>query len=662
MPFISVIMPVRNEAAFIRSTLEQLLSQEYPSDRFEILVADGESTDATREIVADLMLDHPNLRLLDNPGRWSSAGRNAAVRAARGELMVLIDGHCEINNPDYLAEIAASFERSWADCVGRPQPQDVSDASPLQCAIALARSSRLGHHPASFIWSDADGFVPPHSVAVAYRREVFDKIGFFDETFDACEDVEFNHRIAEGGLTCYFSPRLEVRYFPRENLRGLFRQMVRYGRGRIRLIRKHPETMSLLPLLPAFFLLGAIVGPLMALVWPVLGWIYAGALAVYAMTVLAFSIQIARRERNRSLFPRLAVVFPTIHLGAGWGLLLEAVRGSRSTRRAESGRPGRGVVRLSSPEARARIDEHRPRIVNALTVDVEDYFNVSGFENCVSRAQWDDFPSRVAIGTNRILSHLAEANVRATFFVLGWVAEREPDLVRTIQRAGHEVGCHSYWHRLVYQQTPEEFRADLCRGRDVLEDILGAPVRAYRAPSFSVMRKSLWALDILAEEGFVCDSSIYPTRHDRYGIAGSPLEPHRIDCPAGTLWEFPPPVWRVLGYPLPIGGGGYLRLFPYRLTRRGLRAINAGNRPCAVYLHPWELDPEQPRLRPGLMRGFRHYVNLHKTEERLASLLRDFAFGTMTNALEPLLEPTPAKAAAYSALGIWRSTRRSTQA
>ena len=284
--------------------------------------------------------------------------------------------------------------------------------------------------------------------------------------------------------------------------------------------------------------------------------------------------------------------------------------------------------------------------LNALTIDVEDYYHVSGFEGCVSRAQWDSFESRVVASTRRLLDRLDEAGVTATFFVLGWVAKRNPRLVRAIHDAGHEIGCHSYWHHLIYEQTPVEFRADLRRGRDVLEDALGLPVRAYRAPSFSITRDSLWALDILAEEGFQFDSSIYPTHHDRYGIAGTPLGPHRIERPAGTLWEFPPPVWRILGYPLPVGGGGYFRLYPYALTRRALRAINAAGRPFAFYLHPWELDPDQPRLNPGWSRSFRHYVNLHRTEERLVRLLRDFAFGPLSAVLEPYHENEEVRLAA----------------
>jgi polysaccharide deacetylase family protein (PEP-CTERM system associated) len=275
-------------------------------------------------------------------------------------------------------------------------------------------------------------------------------------------------------------------------------------------------------------------------------------------------------------------------------------------------------------------------VLNALTIDVEDYYHVSAFETCVDRACWDDYPSRIVASTWKILDTLDAAGVRATFFVLGWVAQRHPGLVRAISEAGHEVACHSYWHRLVYHQTPAGFREDLRRGRDVLRNITGAAVRAYRAPSFSITRRSLWALDVLIGEGFVIDSSIYPTVHDRYGLAGAPLWPHRIARPAGEVWEFPMPVYRGLGYPLPIGGGGYLRLYPYAFTRHGLRAINRQGRPFVTYLHPWELDPDQPRLAPGRLRAFRHYVNLHRTERRLANLLRDFRFGTVSEVLAGL--------------------------
>jgi polysaccharide deacetylase family protein (PEP-CTERM system associated) len=271
--------------------------------------------------------------------------------------------------------------------------------------------------------------------------------------------------------------------------------------------------------------------------------------------------------------------------------------------------------------------------LNALTVDVEDYFHVSGFEGCVDRSRWDNYPSRVADNTYRLLEILATADVRGTFFVLGWVAERQLELVKDIRAAGHEIGSHGYWHRLIYRQTPEEFRADLRHGRDVLQDILGEAVTAYRAPSFSITRQSLWALDVLIEEGFQLDSSIYPTRHDRYGIPGAPLEPHRLERSTGALWEFPPPVYRFVGRPFAVGGGGWFRLYPYGVTRGCLKAINGAGRPFAVYLHPWEIDPDQPRLTPGRMAAFRHYLNLRRTEGRLTRLLQDFRFGTLSESL-----------------------------
>ena len=330
-PFISVIVPVRNEAAFIADTLEQLFRQCYDPTRFEVLVADGRSTDDTRTIVTALQTQYANLRLLDNPRRWSSAGRNAAVRAAQGDIILLIDGHCELGNPFYLQDLAEVFAASGADCIGRPQPLNVTGATRVQQAIALARASRLGHHPASHIYSDREEFVPPQSVAVAYCRRVFDTIGLFDETFDACEDVEFNHRVARAGLRCLFTPRARVRYHPRGNLTGLFRQMVRYGRGRVRLLRKHPDTFSVSGFVPAAFLAGVLGGPLLASSSSWLWVLYLSVLAVYGLTLLLSSLALALGTWDLRVLPLLPLVFATIHAGAGTGVWWELVLGRPSS-------------------------------------------------------------------------------------------------------------------------------------------------------------------------------------------------------------------------------------------------------------------------------------------------------------------------------------------
>lgn len=267
---------------------------------------------------------------------------------------------------------------------------------------------------------------------------------------------------------------------------------------------------------------------------------------------------------------------------------------------------------------------------NALTIDVEDYYHVSGFERGIPRSAWDDYPSRVVDNTQRLLDRLERHSVRATFFVLGWVAERFPELVRRIDRAGHELASHSFWHRLVYELTPDEFRADLRRSRAAIEQAAGRSVTAYRAPSFSITRRSLWALDVLAEEGFVVDSSVFPVRHDRYGIPDAPREPHAIETPSGTIWEFPMSAVRWGGVNWPVSGGGYFRLYPYAATLRAVRSVNAQGRPLVFYLHPWEIDPEQPRLRvAGWLSRRRHYVNLHTTDAKLERLLSDFEFGAL---------------------------------
>jgi len=267
-------------------------------------------------------------------------------------------------------------------------------------------------------------------------------------------------------------------------------------------------------------------------------------------------------------------------------------------------------------------------IRNAFTVDVEDYFQVSAFESCVQRERWPEFESRVEANTFRIADLLESANVRGTFFILGWVAERFPALVQELQSRGHEIGSHSYWHRLIYSQSPEEFRDDLKRSRDVLQDILGEPVISYRAPSFSITQKSLWALDILAEEGFQIDSSVFPVYHDRYGIAGARPDIHFQKTDSGQLAEFPPSVFKLGWWNLPISGGGYFRLYPFAFTRYCLSQVNKRtNHPFMFYIHPWEVDPQQPRLSgPSAMSRMRHYVNLHRTETKLRMLLGEFEF------------------------------------
>jgi polysaccharide deacetylase family protein (PEP-CTERM system associated) len=274
-------------------------------------------------------------------------------------------------------------------------------------------------------------------------------------------------------------------------------------------------------------------------------------------------------------------------------------------------------------------------LMNAFTVDVEDYYHVSAFERYIDRNHWERYDSRVADNTLRILDLLDRHHTKATFFVLGWIAHRWPRLVREIHRRGHEIGSHSFWHRLIYHQSPEQFRCDLRQSRDALEDAIGAPVRAYRAPSFSITRQSLWALQILVEEGFVMDSSVFPIRHDRYGIAGARPEIHRLDTPAGPLLEFPMSVVRLAWMNVPVGGGGYFRLYPIGWTLRLLSRINrALGRSFVFYIHPWELDPGQPRHRVGswLARG-RHYVNLASTENKLDILLKTFHFGRLSDFL-----------------------------
>jgi polysaccharide deacetylase family protein (PEP-CTERM system associated) len=273
---------------------------------------------------------------------------------------------------------------------------------------------------------------------------------------------------------------------------------------------------------------------------------------------------------------------------------------------------------------------------NAFTVDVEDYFQVEAFSRAIDRASWDTYELRVERNTMMLLDLLDEHRVLGTFFVLGWVAQKQPALVREIADRGHEIASHGMSHRLIYSQTPEVFRDETRHSKQLLEDICQRPVVGYRAATYSITNRSLWALDILCEEGFSYDSSIFPMRHDRYGIPDAEPYPHLLTTPAGyRLVEFPISVSRFGRLKLPVAGGGYFRLFPYGLTRWGLRRINEAGHEFVFYLHPWEIDPDQPRIgNAGVTSRFRHYINLERTYSRLSMLLRDFSFTTMRNVLQ----------------------------
>lgn len=278
-------------------------------------------------------------------------------------------------------------------------------------------------------------------------------------------------------------------------------------------------------------------------------------------------------------------------------------------------------------------------MLNALSIDVEDYFQVNAFVRAVRRDQWDGYPLRVESNTRRILDLLDEFGITATFFVLGWVAGRLPALVREIQAKGHEIACHGYGHELIYAIGPDAFRADIRLAKRILEEQTGTEVLGYRAPSYSITARSMWALDILIEEGFRYDSSIFPVYHDTYGVPDAPRFPYRIERSSGSITEFPLTTFPLrLGgkeYRLPIAGGGYLRLLPCELIRRGISSINVKElQPAVLYFHPWEIDPGQPRIKAGFKSRFRHYLNLDKTESKLRHLMQGLEFGSMQQALE----------------------------
>ena len=273
-------------------------------------------------------------------------------------------------------------------------------------------------------------------------------------------------------------------------------------------------------------------------------------------------------------------------------------------------------------------------VLHAMSIDVEDYFHVAALAKVIRPDQWSTLPSRVERNTERLLALFERNNnVKATFFVLGWVAEKFPALIRKIADGGHEIASHGYSHQLIYSQTPEVFREETLRSKELLENITGKAVTGYRAASYSITHKSLWALDILAECGFTWDSSIFPIRHDNYGIPGSPRAPYSIETEQGhVLREFPLTTARIGGLSIPAAGGGYFRQFPYPLFRYLFNNASAGGtRPQMFYLHPWEIDADQPRYNnASWFSRFRHYTNLDKCESRLERLMQDFRFGTVS--------------------------------
>jgi len=341
-PFITIVMPVRNEERFIASTIEQLLKQDYPKNRFEIIVADGMSEDQTRKIVHEISEQHSNVRLLDNPGHLPSSGRNVGFKNGKGEVFMVVDGHCHIPTDQLLRNIVSSFEKSNAQCLGRPQPLNPPGLSEFQKTVAIARNSRIGHSGNSLIYSHYEGFVSPVSMGAIYKREIFEKIGYVDERFDACEDVEFNYRVEKAGFKTYMSPFLAIKYFPRETLKGLFKQMTRYGLGRFRFIRKHPDAINIEMFIPLGFVVGIFLfvlsglsllvselgfgvsaSDLMSVVFDLLCILY----GLYVAIILTGSLYLSLKN-GLHYFRLLPFIFFAIHFGLGWGFLVEMLKPS----------------------------------------------------------------------------------------------------------------------------------------------------------------------------------------------------------------------------------------------------------------------------------------------------------------------------------------------
>jgi len=288
---------------------------------------------------------------------------------------------------------------------------------------------------------------------------------------------------------------------------------------------------------------------------------------------------------------------------------------------------GTGVDKTGKDLQSSIARKTRSTITNAMTVDVEDYFQVAAFADCIGPETWDSFPCRVERNVSRILQLFADHHVSATFFTLGWIAKRYPQMVRSLIAAGHELASHGFDHTKVHQQTRDQFRSDIRSAKQLLEDVSGTPVIGYRAPSFSINAQTTWAFDVLAEEGYRYSSSVYPIRHDHYGMREAPRFAFTPRGISGVI-ELPLTACHFLGSNWPCAGGGYFRLMPYAIARWAIRRVNrVDGRPCIFYFHPWEIDPDQPVQKGLKIRArMRHYLNLHRMEQRLHSVLSDFAW------------------------------------
>jgi len=324
-PKISVVIPVRNEEKYIASTLDYLLKQDYPRDRMEIFVANGDSTDRTAEIVSETAANDSRVRLLDNPGRFSSAGRNVGLRNATGDIITFVDGHTYIDNDQLLKNTAVLMSEKGVDVLSRPQFLDTPDNDLFQQAVSLARKSIIGHGLDSTIYTDEDKYVDPSSSGASYKKEVFEKIGYYDEVMDAAEDVELNYRAAKSGYKSYTSLKLAVYYYPRVSLGALFRQMERYGRGRFRLAEKHPGTLSLSTLIPLLITFGIPLLGLLSIFISELGYLFLPAAGLYLLGIAGWSLSISIRHGLKFL-PKLPFVYLAIHGGLGCGFMFELWR------------------------------------------------------------------------------------------------------------------------------------------------------------------------------------------------------------------------------------------------------------------------------------------------------------------------------------------------
>ena len=665
LPKVSIVMPVRNEATFIEQSLAAVLTQDYPHDRMEVLIANGMSSDGTRDVIARLTKSHDiTVTVLANPGKIVPTGMNIGIRQARGDIIVRVDGHAVIQR-DYVRLCVEFLTETGVDCVGGIV--ESVGSSYVGKAIATAMSSAFGvggsvFRTASVSTKPALTDTVPFGV---YRSEVFERIGLFNEQMVRHQDYEFSYRLRKAGGRIMLLPLAKAKYHVRTTLRSLWKQYWQYGIWKGRFIRAHPRSLKLRHLNPPLFVFALVVSVLLAIFSNPLAWTLGVSLGAYAIFISGALISLSIKGKFKYI-PIMPAVFACLHMSWGLGIWkgLFSSKGLKSKhkkpKKAPGGDSGKFFVRkkfgqtispvrktthfettlatLQSGRAKEPIEQIKQQR-HIVTVQLEDYFHVAAFNQVIGEKQWRRFESRLESNVEAVCNLLREFNIKATFFALGWIGDMQPKIIQRIVSEGHEIASGGYLKQSVKGMTPPEFQDDLRRAKKALENAGANKIIGYRCPHKRLDESDLWIFDILAEERYLYDAShCLPLKSNKKRAYHGRVHKHQTRH--GLIWEIPMSAITLLGYNLPISGGNYLRQLPHFLMIRGFKKwCKDTEAPFVLYFHPWELDPDQPRVTSvGWTSRIRQYRNLDKMKWVLPIYFKQGQFQSISQHLNVALE------------------------